>query len=49
MQHFSKKAVPPARLPIFDQILSLQNRNLFWQGPKYHQPEPAIIFLAPLA
>jgi len=45
MQHFPKKAVSHARLPIFDQIFSLQNRNLFWQGPKHHQPEAAAIFL----
>ena len=40
MQHFSKKAVPHARLPIFDQFSSVQNRNLFWQGPKHHQTVP---------
>ena len=37
---FSKKPVPHAYLPIFDQILSLQSGYLFWQSPKHHQTVP---------
>jgi hypothetical protein len=40
MQHFSKKAVLHARLSTFDHFSSVQNRNLFWQGPKHHHIAP---------
>jgi len=43
MLHFFQKAVPHARLPIFDQLSSVQSRILFWKSPKHDQAVPKLV------
>jgi hypothetical protein len=43
MRHFFQKAVPHARLPVFNRLSPVQGTILFWKKPKHDQtpPKPA--------